>query len=80
MNGVSVYDAQSLFVLVFFVGLIASLSMALGKRAFCHYGCWMAPFMVVGTKVKDAVGWPSLHLRGIPPDVFAACNAPEAVQ
>jgi len=63
LNGVSVYDGQSLFVLVFFVGVIASLSMALGKRAFCHYGCWMAPFMVVGTKIKDAVGWPSLHLR-----------------
>lgn len=62
-NGISVHNLQSLVILLIFVGLIAALSLTLGRRAFCHYGCWMAPFMIVGTKIKDSIGWPSLHLR-----------------
>ncbi|GAK57070.1 4Fe-4S ferredoxin iron-sulfur binding domain protein [Candidatus Vecturithrix granuli] len=29
----------------------------------CHYVCWMAPFMVLGTALKNILKWPSLHLK-----------------
>ncbi len=33
-----------------------------GKRAFCHYFCWMAPFMVLGTKLRKLLHLPGLHI------------------
>ncbi len=44
------------------VGLIAAPALVVGRRAFCHYVCWMAPFMVIGTRLRDALKWPSLQL------------------
>ena len=37
--------------------------MTAGKRAFCHYICWMAPLMVIGTKVADFLKIPKLQLK-----------------
>ncbi|MFH0731719.1 MAG: 4Fe-4S dicluster domain-containing protein [Candidatus Omnitrophota bacterium] len=34
-----------------------------GERAFCRYICWMAPFMVIGNRVKDFFRWPALCLH-----------------
>jgi ferredoxin-type protein NapH len=33
-------------------------SILFGKRIFCHYFCWMAPFMVIGTKLGNM-----LHIK-----------------
>jgi len=60
--GISITGIQSLFVLAIVVLLIFVLAMVFGRRAFCHYGCWMSPFMVVGRKVGNLLKWPSLHL------------------
>jgi ferredoxin-type protein NapH len=46
-HGVSMSDLSSLVVFLLFVCVIAAMSFASGKRSFCHYGCWMAPFMVL---------------------------------
>ena len=43
--------------------LIAVLAIATGKKGFCHYGCWMAPFMIIGTKAKERLKLPSLRLK-----------------
>lgn len=45
------------------VSLIVLLSFLVGKRSFCHHGCWMAPFMVLGLKVQRLFKWPSLRLK-----------------
>ncbi|MDR1795921.1 MAG: 4Fe-4S binding protein [Clostridiales Family XIII bacterium] len=45
-------------------GIVIVLSLVFGKRAFCHSICWMAPFMVLGTKLSRALRIPSLRLRG----------------
>lgn len=34
-----------------------------GKRIFCHYFCWMAPFMILGTKLRRLLHLPGLHIR-----------------
>jgi len=47
-------------------GLIFLLSLSVGRRAFCHAGCWMAPFMILGTQVQRHLRIPALHLRAAP--------------
>jgi ferredoxin len=36
--------------------------LTVGRRSFCHHVCWMAPFMVLGTKFGNLLHLPSLHL------------------
>ena len=45
------------------IGLIVGLALAAGRRSFCHHGCWMAPFMILGTKIRNIFKWPALHLK-----------------
>jgi ferredoxin-type protein NapH len=61
--GISVAGIQSLFVLAIVLLVIFILAMTFGKRAFCHYGCWMAPFMIVGRKLRNTFRWASLALE-----------------
>ncbi|WP_238885868.1 4Fe-4S binding protein [Clostridium sp. YIM B02551] len=61
--GISVISVQAYVIYYFVVGGIALLSLLVGKRAFCHYGCWMAPFMIIGSKIKNKFKYPSLHLK-----------------
>ncbi len=42
--------------------IIVPFSFGLGKFANCHYLCWVAPIMIIGTKIKEKARWPSLHL------------------
>lgn len=65
-GGISVSDLQSLIIYFIVVFLVTVLALTAGKRSMCHYICWIAPFMVLGTKIKDALGIPSLHLEADP--------------
>jgi ferredoxin-type protein NapH len=42
--------------------LIVPLAALFGRWASCHYICWIAPFLIVGTRIKERLGWPSLRL------------------
>lgn len=42
--------------------LIAGLALLVGRRAACHTICWMAPFMILGRTIRNAVKWPSMRL------------------
>ena len=61
-NGVSVSNVSDFIIFYIVIALIITLSFTVGRRAFCHYLCWMAPFMVIGTKVSQAARLPALHL------------------
>jgi ferredoxin-type protein NapH len=65
-HGISVSDISGFIMYFFVVGLIMGLSLLLGRRGMCHSICWMAPFMVIGTKIKSRLGYPSLRLRAEP--------------
>ena len=39
------------------------LSFTVGRRGFRHVFCWVAPFMVVGRKLRNGLGWPTLRLK-----------------
>jgi polyferredoxin len=48
------------------VGLFVALPMLVGRRAACHSICWMAPFMILGRKLRNTAAWPSLRLKADP--------------
>jgi polyferredoxin len=43
--------------------LMVAAHLLIGKRATCHCVCWMAPFMIIGTKVSDLLRLPRLRLK-----------------
>ncbi len=61
-NGVSLYAIFTYFIYYGVIGLIVIMALIGGKRAFCHYLCWMAPFMVLGTKLSSLLHLPRLRL------------------
>ena len=61
---------QDILLLVGAVVIIVPLALCFGRFANCHYLCWIAPVMIIGTKIKNTIGWPSLHLTANP----AACT------
>ena len=63
INGVSLNEPFTYSIYYGVVFLIVILSLILGKRAFCHCVCWMAPFMVIGTNIASWLKIPRLHLN-----------------
>ncbi len=43
--------------------LVTILSLVFGKRSFCHNICWLAPFMIIGTKIGRVLQMPNLHIE-----------------
>jgi len=43
--------------------LFAIIAIAVGRRASCHTICWMAPFMILGRRIRNIARWPSLRLK-----------------
>lgn len=60
--GISIAEPESYVIFYFILGLATVLALTAGRRGFCHYVCWMAPFMVIGAKIRNAAKWPALHL------------------
>jgi polyferredoxin len=48
------------------VALFLGLALIFGRRAGCHTICWMAPFMILGRKIRNLVKWPALRLQADP--------------
>lgn len=53
------------------VAFILILTLATGKRGFCHYLCWISPFMIIGGAIRARLKLPALHLRTSP----ESCNS-----
>ncbi len=62
-NGISVSSIQSYIIYYGIVCLILIPSVLFGKRVFCHYFCWMAPFMILGMKIRNILHLPGLHIK-----------------
>jgi polyferredoxin len=48
------------------LALMIVLPFVVGRRAACHTICWMAPFMILGRRLRNLVAWPSLRLQAVP--------------
>jgi ferredoxin-type protein NapH len=62
-SGISIDEPMKYFLYYTVVGLFVVLSIFVGRRAGCHTICWMAPFMILGRKVRNLFGWPALRLN-----------------
>ncbi len=60
--GISITGIESIIMFVAIAGIIAAIALIAGKRASCHTICWMAPFMIIGRKIGNSIGLPSLQL------------------
>lgn len=62
-RGISVSSIYGYFIYLPIVALILAVSFIFGKRSFCRSICWMAPFMIIGGRIKNKLKYPSLHLE-----------------
>ncbi len=62
-TGISVSEpsAYIIFFLILLIFVVQAFSV--GRRAFCHTLCWIAPFMIIGRKLRNLAAWPSLRLK-----------------
>jgi len=81
--GVSVQNVPSIVLFTIIAGIIALLALSVGRRGFCHLGCWMAPFMIIGRKISNLLKFPALRLRAYTSDCIycKACtdNCPMSI-
>ncbi len=61
-NAWFLHDARSYLVYYGVIGLFVILPFSMGRRPICHYLCWMAPFMIIGRKIRNAVRLPALQI------------------
>ena len=56
---------QDFWFMIYYIILIlfAGIAIAVGRRAGCHTICWMAPFMVIGRRIRNVFRWPALRLE-----------------
>jgi polyferredoxin len=73
VHGVSISEPVLYIFYYIVLGLIVGLSLGAGRMAFCHYICWMAPFMVLGNKAGRFLRLPSLCLT-VQPEKCSACG------
>ena len=73
-NGISVSSIQSYIIYYGIVCLILIPSVLFGKRVFCHYFCWMAPFMVLGTKIRRFLHLPGVHIKASEKNKCISCG------
>lgn len=73
-GGISVANVQSYIIYYGIILLIFVPAVLFGKRVFCHYFCWMAPFMVLGTKLRRVLHLPGLHIKVKNQNACIACG------
>lgn len=73
-NGVSVSSIQSYLIYYGIVFLIFLPSILFGRRIFCHYFCWMAPFMTAGIQLRNFFHMPGLHVKVRRNKVCISCS------
>ena len=68
-HGLSIGNFQGLIsYFIVLLLLIVLPAFIVGKRSFCHHLCWMAPFMIIGRKIRNHFHWASLQLKSNPKD------------
>jgi ferredoxin-type protein NapH len=61
-HGISVTEVINYIVYYAVILLLLLPSLIYGRRAACHYLCWMAPFMIIGGKIGQKLHIPQLHV------------------
>ena len=61
-SGISVDAPQKYIIYYIVIAIVFGLAVFVGRRTFCHAGCWMSPFMILGRKLRNAANTPALRL------------------
>ena len=56
----SIYTAIAYLAVL---GILLGSFFVAGRRSFCHHLCWIAPFMILGRKIRNMLKLPSLKLN-----------------
>lgn len=62
-HGISIAAINNYVIYYGVILLLIAPALIHGKRAACHYICWMAPFMVIGSSIGRALHLPQLHVE-----------------
>lgn len=62
-HGISVAGIHNYVVYYGVILLLVLPALIHGRRASCHYVCWMAPFMVIGSTIGRLLHLPQLHVE-----------------
>ena len=62
-HGISLSGINNYVVYYGVILILVVPSLIHGKRATCHYICWMAPFMVIGSTIGRWLHLPQLHIE-----------------
>ena len=65
-HGISVTGINNYVVYYGVLFLLVLPVLFHGRRAACHYLCWMAPFMIIGSTVGRFLHLPQLHIEADP--------------
>ncbi|MBP5727255.1 MAG: 4Fe-4S dicluster domain-containing protein, partial [Clostridia bacterium] len=61
-HGISITEIHNYFVYYGVLLLLGLPALIHGRRGACHYLCWMAPFMVIGSTIGRFLHLPQLHI------------------
>ena len=61
-HGISITEIYNYVIYYGVIFLVLIPAVLFGKRVFCHYFCWMAPFMIIGIKIRQVLHLPGLHV------------------
>jgi polyferredoxin len=64
-GGLTLLQTDPPWFIAYYIVIILFLGLAVifGRRAGCHAICWMAPFMILGRRVRNLFRWPALRLE-----------------
>ncbi|MCD4795248.1 MAG: 4Fe-4S binding protein [Bacteroidales bacterium] len=61
-SGISIDEPFKYIIFFIFLLIFLILSVSIGRRASCHYICWMSPFMIIGNKISNIFNIPGLRI------------------
>ncbi|MBO7703733.1 MAG: 4Fe-4S binding protein [Solobacterium sp.] len=62
-HGISVSEIYDYVIYYGVLFILVLPGLIHGRRAACHYICWMAPFMVIGSSIGRFLHLPQLHIE-----------------
>ena len=72
-HGISITEIHNYIMYYGVLMLLVLPALIHGRRATCHYICWMAPFMVIGSSLGRLLHLPQLHIEA-DKDACIACG------
>lgn len=72
--GVSLTATAEWAMYLMTVALVVLVALFSGKRGFCHILCWVSPFMILGGKIRNVLGIPSVRLV-TSPELCDSCES-----